>query len=331
MINSDIPHRFTKVTLDGIYSYWHCLRYHLKWDCLFVLPPWLQAWWKGFGEGYDLYLHSVKKGDDLPGIGPLLVKGENASFIGSADVCDYQDFIVNPGMEQVFFNALLDKLSEHGIAHLDLRSLRPDSSVLGHLTNVARGRGYDVSCEPDGISLEVGLPPTWDEYLKMLSGKQRHEVKRKLRRLKEAGEIRLSVIEDIGEVKDAMVIFLDLFRKSGEDKSAFMTRGMESFFNSIASAMAELRILKLYILELEAQPAAAVMCFDYNDTIYLYNSGYDPRFRSLSVGLLCKILSLKDSIERGKMNYDFLKGAEAYKYHLGGREVHLSRCRIRIQ
>ena len=62
--------------------------------------------------------------------------------------------------------------------------------------------------------------------------------------------------------------------------------------------------------------------------MYLYNSGYDPRYGELSVGLLCKVLSIKNSIESGRKRYDFLKGAEPYKYHLGGKEVPLSRCRI---
>jgi CelD/BcsL family acetyltransferase involved in cellulose biosynthesis len=67
-----------------------------------------------------------------------------------------------------------------------------------------------------------------------------------------------------------------------------------------------------------------------NSTRHLYNSGFDPRFRSLSVGLMCKVLSLKDAIEKGCKNYDFLKGAETYKYRLGGREVPLYNCRIRL-
>jgi CelD/BcsL family acetyltransferase involved in cellulose biosynthesis len=48
----------------------------------------------------------------------------------------------------------------------------------------------------------------------------------------------------------------------------------------------------------------------------------------LSVGLLSKVLCIKDSIERGKKRFDFLKGREAYKYRLGGREVPIYNCQI---
>jgi CelD/BcsL family acetyltransferase involved in cellulose biosynthesis len=72
------------------------------------------------------------------------------------------------------------------------------------------------------------------------------------------------------------------------------------------------------------------MCFDYNATLHLYNSGYDPRYSALSVGLLCKVLSIKDGIESGIKKYDFLKGAEIYKYRLGGQEIPLVDCRIEL-
>jgi len=95
-------------------------------------------------------------------------------------------------------------------------------------------------------------------------------------------------------------------------------------------AMAEAGLLRAGILEVDDKPVAAIIAFDYNDIVYLYNSAYDPNYSSLSVGVLSKALYIKDSIERGKKRFDFLKGTERYKYHLGGTEVHLSRCRIRM-
>lgn len=321
-------YNITEETFESISSYWLDPQYPLKWDCLFVLPHWLKVWWQEFGADSSLYLHSVRQGDDLIGIAPLLVNDETAFFIGSPNVCDYLDFVVTPGREQDFFDSLLDNLDQQGITRLDLRTLRPDSTVKNYLGDAALDRGCEVSFHPDGVSFELDLPSTWEEYLQILKGKHRHETRRKLRRLHEAADINYRVFDEIDEVKGIMGTFLELFRESREDKTVFMTTGMESFFNSLALAMAEIKVLRLCILELDAQPAATVLCFDYNGTLYLYNSGYDPRFSSLSVGLLCKILNIKDSIQRGIKRYDFLKGEETYKYRLGGQEVPLSRCEI---
>jgi CelD/BcsL family acetyltransferase involved in cellulose biosynthesis len=70
--------------------------------------------------------------------------------------------------------------------------------------------------------------------------------------------------------------------------------------------------------------------FDYDHCIYLYNSGFDRTYHSLSAGLVCKILAIKAAIAQGKKRFDFLKGAEFYKAHLGGKAVPLYRCQITI-
>ncbi|UCD58144.1 MAG: GNAT family N-acetyltransferase, partial [Candidatus Hydrogenedentota bacterium] len=206
--------------------------------------------------------------------------------------------------------------------------LRPESTVLSHLVEMAQDRNAVCSVEPDGVSVEMDLPVDWNEYLNVLSGQQRHEIRRKFRRLQEKGEIEFLALEGAAEIAERLDTFMKMFRESRQDKAAFMNPQMEIFFRSMIRAMSEEGVLRLFILKLNDSPAAAALCFDYEDTMYLYNSGYDPRYSLLSVGLLCKILSIKHSIEIGRKKYDFLKGAEPYKYHLGGREVRLSRCRI---
>ncbi len=291
----------------------------------------MRVWWQAFGSDAELYLRAVRQGEKIIGIAPLLIRGETASFIGSADICDYLDFIVAPGMERDFFSALLDDLGQQGIGQLDLRPVRADSTVLIHLTAAARERQYDVLCHESGASVELNLPSSWDDYLAALSTKQRHEVRRKLRRLWESDKVEYHCQELRHGVGDFMDTFLELFSKSRGEKSSFMTASMESFFRSLAGAMAETGILRVGVLKLDSRPVAVVMGFDYRDAVYLYNSAYDPDYRHLSVGLLSKVLCIKDSIQQGRKKWDFLGGRESYKYHLGGKEVPLYDCRIRVR
>ena len=99
---------------------------------------------------------------------------------------------------------------------------------------------------------------------------------------------------------------------------------------ALAEAMAEIKLLRYGILEVAKQPAAMLMGFDYQQAMYLYNSAYDPQFNSLSVGLLSKVLCIRESIALGRKKWDFLKGAEKYKYQLGGSEIRLHNCRVTI-
>ena len=275
---------------------------------------------------------AVREQSDIIGIAPLQVRGKEAFFVGSPDVCDYQDFIVAPGREKEFFKVLLDDLKRQGISQLSLSPLRPDSTVMTSLVDAARNRGFEVLCREGEVSVEMDLPSTWEDYLVGLDKKQRHEVRRKLRRLLGAGDVVYRCQEGSPQQVDGfMDIFLRLFTLSREEKAEFMTDQMESFFRSLAKAMAEIKLLRFGILEVDKVTAAMIMGFDYDETMYLYNSGYDPRYDSLSVGLLSKALCIRESIGQGKKKWDFLKGAEKYKYQLGGKEIPLYSCQITIK
>jgi len=324
-------HVVVAVDFDRFASYRYDDRQSLRWDCLFVLPEWQAAWWQAFGPKSQPRIICVRRQQEVIGIAPLLVEGQRASIIGGSDVCDYLDFIVSPAKAEDFFCPLLDHLEQQKLAKLDLGPLRPDSTVLSGMIRIAEDRGRSVTVSPHEVSLEVDLPATWDDYLGLLKGKQRHEVKRKLRRLGEAGDVNFRVVEETEEVRQQMPIFFQLFKKSGEAKAAFLTDQMTSYFEALATAMAKAKILRLCILELNGVPVAMSMCFDFMATRYLYNSGFDPRFRGISAGLMCKVLSIKDAIQNQCRKYDFLKGGETYKYRLGGKEVPLVDCRIELE
>ena len=322
----------TQESFESLTSYWTDSSHRLKWGSVFVLPSWLEVWWREFQPETELYLGAVKQQSDIVGIASLQVKGEKAFFIGSADVCDYLDFVIVPGRENDFFNILLDDLRQQGITHLDLKLLRSDSTVITNLVDMARNRGFEVLCREEAVTVELDLPATWEEYLAGLDKKQRHEVRRKLRRLWAAGNVNYHCLEvspqEVGALTDT---FLRLFALSREEKAEFMTTRMKSFFRSLAKAMAELKLLRYGILEVDKLTAAMIMGFDYNEAMYLYNSGYEPQYNSLSVGLLSKVLCIKESIKRGMKKWDFLKGAERYKYQLGGNEIPLYNCQITMK
>ncbi len=302
----------------------------LNWNCLFMEPAWMHTWWNHFNDGATPCLLVVRHEGQLVGIAPLKIYDTAAEFLGHYDLCDYMDFIPAPQREAEFFTVLIDYLRRRGVAVLDLAPVRLESSAATGLTEIAQNLGCRVDCDPQDVSYEMELPDSWGDYLQRLNGKQRHEIRRKLRRLNDAGHVNYRIVEDAGAVQTEMDVFLALFKSNLPDKAAFMTRQMEAYFRDLAQGMAARQMLKLAFLELDGQPVSAVMCFDDRNTVYLYNNGYDFRFQSLSVGLLGKILSIKDSIQRGRQKYDFLKGNEKYKQHLGGHPVSLLSCRIHL-
>jgi CelD/BcsL family acetyltransferase involved in cellulose biosynthesis len=300
----------------------------LVWTCPFVLPEWMSTWWQHFAAGCEPYLISVRDGEDVLGVAPLKIDGGVASIVGSDNVCDYVDLIVQPGREEDLCNAVLDELKRRNVKRLNLGLLRPDSVVMEKLAEVARARGAEVSITPEDVSAEMDLPDSFEGYLALLNTKQRHEVRRKLRRLHEAGKVEYRLLNGETDLNRSLDRFMHLFSLARDEKARFMTPEMESFFRSLAAEMAGIGLLRLGQLDFDGLPVAMVMCFDYNDSVYLYNSGFDPQYDSLSVGLLSKVFCIEQSIQQGKKRFEFLKGNEIYKQRLGGKEISLSRCQI---
>ncbi len=326
-----MSYSITNENFESLTGFFNDPGLRLIWEPLFVTPVFMKAWWDVFGAGNSLYFLSVRDEEGLIGIAPLMRKDGEASFAGNPDVCDYFDFIIVPGKEQEFFESLLGYLKLDNVITLDLRALRPDSTVVNYLVETAISKGCEVTLTPNDVSSEMVLPGTWEDYLQYLNTKQRHEVRRKLRRLEEAGEVRYIVVGNPEQVRNDFEIFLRLFMESRTDKAEFLTEQRETFFRKLAESMSEAGIFKLGKLELDSVPAAMIIYFDYNDRIYLYNSGFETSYTSLSIGLLSKVLSIRDSIESGKKSYDFLKGDEIYKSRLGGNEIKLTDCRITLR
>jgi CelD/BcsL family acetyltransferase involved in cellulose biosynthesis len=86
-----------------------------------------------------------------------------------------------------------------------------------------RAHGLEVGVESKNVTVNMVLPASWDEYLMSLSKKQRHEVRRKFRRLFEAGTVKTHIIRSADEVAGAMGRFFELFRQSREERELFLT------------------------------------------------------------------------------------------------------------
>ena len=295
---------------------------------VFQTQLWHHVWWQELGGHAELYLTSLREDGALVGLAPLMYRKDVLTFFGDTDLWDYHDILVARGKEANFYPALFDFLLQQPWTKIDLLSLRQDSSALTYLPDLAKAHGYTVEVSEEDVSPGVALPSTWDGYLEGLSRKNRHELLRKLRRLEKESQYRYYAVESVSALEGALQDFFLLMRDSRQDKAMFLTHEREQFFRYMAEELASANLLRLFFLEISGQRVASAMCFDYGETRFLYNSGYNPGYSSLSVGLLLKALCLRHAIEEGKGYFDFLRGNERYKYDLGAKDVNLYRLVI---
>ncbi len=292
---------------------------------VFLAPWWISAWHDVFGSGTRPRVIEIRDGEDLVGVVPLIQRGDSLVLAGDPDLFDYQDLVLLKGREPELAGALLDYLSgadgqAQGWATLDLPSVPADSATVGAISGAAESRGYSVERSEAAMAPVAELPGSWDEFLAGLGKKHRHELRRKIRKLEAAGDARQVTITEEKGLEQEVEDFLRLMSSTNEDKAAFLTPERRRFFHLLAAQAASSGALRLSFLELDEERLAACLVFDYAGVFMLYNSGYDPARSDLSVGLINKAFAIRQAIELGRRRFDFLKGAERYKYALGGQD-----------
>jgi CelD/BcsL family acetyltransferase involved in cellulose biosynthesis len=304
----------------------------------FLTFEWQSIWWQHFGCGDPLLVYAFRdEAGTLCGIAPLFLNGESGKrelhFVGCQDVSDYLDLIMAPGCEEPVMSALLDAVAEPGVPPwdaLDLCNIPEASPTLQMLAALARARGWRAETEAVEVCPVIHLPTTWDDYLGMLDKKERHELRRKLRRAEQSDEaVTWRIVAGEETLDSDLDTFITLLIKSRPDKAAFMTDTMRHFFHTIGHAAQRAGWLELSFLEVNGIPAASYMNFDYGNRIMVYNSGLDSQnFQRLSPGIVLVGDLIQHAIENKRAVFDFMRGNEDYKYRLGGQDTHIFKLRI---
>ena len=307
-------------TFEGLADHWQHLIEGCSEPTFFDQQTWQITWWSEFGGDSELKLIAVRSDSGVVNmIAPLMIDGSEISFLGSTDLVDYHDFLTRDRLSPGCIQAVVEAVSEmSSIDTITLQSLPGNSPIITQFSEAAEHAGWNVKIEQEDVAPRLDLPATWDEYVSSLRKKDRHELRRKLRRLEAAGEIRQIELTSEEDVEAAMGDFMRLHRMSNPGKNEFMTPAREKFFTRVSIDLAKENSTRLCFLEVNGERVATSLSFVCRDVRYLYNSGYNPAQYKLSVGLLNHALAIKSSIEEGHRVFDFMRGNEPYKYHLGG-------------
>ncbi len=309
-------------------------------DAPFLRYEYLQTWWETRGGGEwpssaRLALVAARRAGRLAGIAPLFCAdnrdGDPALLLlGSIEISDLLDLIVRPDDLPAFAAGLLDFLETLPLPWrvLDLHNLLESSPSLPALQTAARERGWDVRLEQTYHSPTIPLPGDFEAYLARLDKKQRHEIRRKMRRAEESAQaVRWYIVSDADALEAEVEAFLDLMAHDPQ-KAAFLTPLMRQQMRHACQAAFAHGWLQLAFLEVNGQKAAAYLNFDYGNRIWVYNSGLDRAFLDLSPGWVLLAYLLRWANENQRAEFDFLRGDEEYKYRFGAQDRFLMRLRL---
>lgn len=302
---------------------WRDVWAHLSERTPFLSLEWHAAWWHALGDGTPEIV-VVRDGGSAAAIAPL-VRRANGSVWFSGD--EETDVLGVVGDSSAASEAVARYLAREARA-IDLRYVPAGAPLLEVAPRVLREAGWNVDLAPLVVSPRVSLPATFDAYLASLSKKDRHELRRKLRKLEESGRVSFSYIAP-AELDRAMDRFVAWHRRAPGEKATFMTARMERYFRSLAGAGTTAGWLRQGELALDGRPLAMLFAVEEDGVLSAYNSAIEPDALALSPGVLLHAYAIRDAIARRLRTYDLLRGDERYKYDLGGHDVVLWRLAAR--
>ncbi|NIM96694.1 MAG: GNAT family N-acetyltransferase [candidate division Zixibacteria bacterium] len=167
------------------------------------------------------------------------------------------------------------------------------------------------------VSPYISLPRRWEEYLHLRSRNFREQLKKKRRVLHEAGRMQINRLEPEDDCAPWMAEVVSVDRRSWSARrgtNLYRHPAIRAFFLELVLEMANKGLIDLHLLRLDGKAIAYELCFNFEGRVFSYNRGFDADMGKLSPGMVLTATVIEDACQRGRLEYDLLRGGEDYKF-----------------
>src|SRR4051794_5406478 len=277
----------------------------------FQTPMWLLPWWRNFGSN-DLAVIVSRSGENIDAIAPLYILRDDDSdeslglFLGTG-ISDYLNVIGDASL-------VIDEMSKLNCQLWDLQQLQPSSSML----RVELPDGFSENVE-DQEACPV-LPLTTFENLGSTHFQKKLRYYR--RQLERTGEERIETPtpETLDDLLTALFNLHAARWKRRDPPGLLADDATQPFHREVARRMLDSGTLRMYATRINDRIAAVFYGFALNGIVYYYLSGYDPDLEKQSIGTILVAHAVEQAVRDGATAFDFLRGAEEYKYAWGATD-----------
>jgi len=286
----------------------------------FLTPEWFLAWLHHFGQGWEPHVAVVRTPrGTLRGLIPLVSSKTNGRReLRVCPVGDRFDPVADAGDEEAVATAAAPAIAPPGRG---LRSLLLENVDAGGRWWHALAKAFPAPLATVERS-EATLPfvdlggLSWDEYLAGRSRQLRSQLGRKLRALRREHDVRFRRTRSSDEVPDDLATLFRLHDARWAERSessALADPTIREFHREFAKAAFERGWLRLYVMNVDRVPIAALYGWLIGGRWSYYQAGFDPAWSRHSPGFLLLAETIKEAIEDGASEYDMLRGDEAFK------------------
>lgn len=199
----------------------------------------------------------------------------------------------------------------------EFKEVPTDSETAGVLRTISK-EPFTLEEEISTLCPSIILPSKFEDYFRGLGSNWRRNMRRWGKKLKKDYKVDFNIHNDSDTLDRAMKTFFNLHQKrwqSRGQRGAFTDPKFRNFHLDVAKSFAEKGLLSLCFLTLNGEPVSAVYAFEYANKMFCYLAGFDPYYSEYRVGHLIFLNFIKNSIENGLREFDFMRGGESYKSH----------------
>jgi CelD/BcsL family acetyltransferase involved in cellulose biosynthesis len=288
-------------------------------NTVFLTFEWVSVWWSVFRKGKTLLILLVYDGQDLIGIAPLCISMSpfrKIEIIGGS-LADYQDFIILRNPQEcmsAIFEYIYEKVS--GWDFLGITRIPSDSPNHQFFRAEVEHRKRHFKYDDYKIAPFLRIDGDWDRYYATLKGHFRRNLRMRLRRLQSMGyEVKKCATDN--QIEDFIDAFFKLKTEQYKRKGAaniLRNRLVREFFGRVARVLHNQKFVDCSYLEVQNGTRAVHFGIVYGHKYYSYLTAFDSRYRSYGVGRILQLHVLRHCFEDGLNEFDFLVGAETYKF-----------------
>jgi len=276
----------------------------------FSRPGWVKAW--AHALGLDPQIVVTREAGSLTALLPLVVHRGHART-----PADWQ----TPWMEAVFtdraaLRALAEQVAGAGHPRVTIDFVPAAGPTVAAFSTALTDAGYRVRRRHRLQSPFIALDDGWEGYYAALPSRKRSELRRRGRRLAEAGTLVYEVTEghdDLGLLLDEALEVEASGWKGREGTAIAEDPRLVGFYREMATWAQRHGWLRLAFLRFDGRAVAFDLCLEAGGHHYLLKTGFRPDFGRFSPGMLLRAHMIQRAFEGGLRTYEFCGHADPWK------------------
>jgi CelD/BcsL family acetyltransferase involved in cellulose biosynthesis len=308
----------------------------------FALHEWHVAWCNEFlesGKGIQTrpMIHVARNTEGrCVAIVPLILtrRAVGPVKIGTLDllgadpaITEIRTSIIDPSYETRAVWAIRRKLAEVGEVDWINWGVVSDSHAL------ALSICADLKIQRPLLNLVLDLPPSWDQFHSKLKRNIRESIRHCYNSLKRDDlTYELRIAREPPDVKDAIERFFALHAMRADSlgfvghRNHFANPRARRFLHEVCEKLSARGMVRVFQLAIRGEVVALRIGFVIGDSLYLYYSGFDPRWSKYSVMTTTVVEAIKYAIGQGLTTIDLSPGRDISKTRWGPREFALNQA-----